>query len=353
MQEIQVSDINVIETAVLPAPEYLCREIKRTESQADFVVQSRNEINNIVFGGDKRLLLIVGPCSIHDADAGIEYAKRLAALSREVDDRILIVMRVYFEKPRTTTGWKGLIMDPQLDGSGDLFLGLKLARQVLRSIIDLKLPTATELLDPITPQYVADLISWSAIGARTTESQTHRQMASGLSMPLGFKNLTSGAVQPAINAIKAARQPQTFLGISHQGLASAVTTRGNPNCHVILRGGDHGPNFSAESISNARDLLKQADLLPSVMIDCSHGNSAKDHRRQPDVLRSVVTELISGNDSIIGAMLESNLEEGSQRFPQPKENLKYGQSITDACINWATTESLIREVHGLLSSRLP
>jgi len=351
MKDIQVSDIHVVETAVLPAPEYLCREIKRTPDQADFVVQSRKDIENIVFGDDKRFLLIVGPCSIHDVDAGIDYATKLAALAREVEDRILVVMRVYFEKPRTTTGWKGLIMDPQLDGSGDLFLGLKLARQVLRSIIDLRLATATELLDPITPQYVADLISWSAIGARTTESQTHRQMASGLSMPLGFKNLTSGDVQPAINAIKAAGQPQTFLGISHQGLASAVTTRGNPNCHVILRGGDQGPNYSRECIANTRDLLNKAGLAPAVMIDCSHGNSEKDHSRQPDVLKYVANERVCGNDSIVGAMLESNLEAGNQRFPQPKEHLTYGQSITDACIDWTTTASVIRDLHRLLAPR--
>ena len=280
----QVSDVNVVDSAVLPAPEYLCREIKRPEATANFVAESRERLQRIIFGDDRRVLVIVGPCSIHDTESGLEYARRLAEILPSVSDRLEVVMRVYFEKPRTTVGWKGLIMDPRLDGSCDIPHGLKRARRFLLDVLALGLPTATELLDPITPQYIADLICWSAIGARTTESQTHRQMASGLSMPIGFKNATSGDLVVAINAIRAAGQPQTFLGISHQGLASAVSTRGNPYCHVILRGGAAGPNYSLEHVTQTADLLKKNKLVPAVMVDCSHDNSGKDPARSVDVL---------------------------------------------------------------------
>src|SRR5580698_5528259 len=245
----RTSDINVVETRPLTSPAALLDEIPKSEAQADFVAQARQDIHRLIFTDDRRLLLIVGPCSIHDVDAGREYAQRLAKLAREVADRVIIVMRVYFEKPRTTVGWKGLIMDPHLDGSHDIAAGLRMARGFLRDVLDLGLPTATELLDPITPQYIADLVCWSAIGARTAESQIHRQMASGLSMPIGFKNGTDGSIQTAINAIKAAAQPQTFLGINLDGTASSITTRGNPNCHVVLRGGSAGPNYSPEHIA--------------------------------------------------------------------------------------------------------
>ncbi|MEM9227522.1 MAG: 3-deoxy-7-phosphoheptulonate synthase, partial [Verrucomicrobiota bacterium] len=241
MEPLKVTDINIASTEPLPSPEALLNEIPRTPAQQAFVANARQQIHRIIFGDDKRLLLVVGPCSIHDIEAGREYAHKLAVLAEEVKDRILVVMRVYYEKPRTTVGWKGLIMDPQLDGSYDIPAGLRLARSFLREVIDIGLPTATELLDPITPQYIADLVCWSAIGARTTESQTHRQMASGLSMPLGFKNGTDGTIQAAINAIKAASQEQTFLGVSNTGLAAAVTTKGNANCHLVLRGGKAGP----------------------------------------------------------------------------------------------------------------
>jgi 3-deoxy-7-phosphoheptulonate synthase len=257
-------------------------------------------------------------------------------------------MRVYFEKPRTTVGWKGLIMDPDLDGTCHIPDGLRLARRILRDVIDLGLPTATELLDPITPQYIADLISWSAIGARTTESQTHRQMASGLSMPLGFKNGTFGHIAPAINAIKTAMQPQTFLGVNEDGVASAVTTSGNPDCHIILRGGENGPNFGADNVMETLDGLEAAQLNPAIMIDASHGNCAKDHRRMPDVFREIVRQRAAGQKAIIGAMLESNLVGGNQKFPQPLDQLVHGQSITDACIDWETTEKLLRETHATL-----
>jgi 3-deoxy-7-phosphoheptulonate synthase len=258
---------------------------------------------------------------------------------------------VYFEKPRTTVGWKGLIMDPHLDGSHDIATGLRTARTFLREVLDLGLPTATELLDPITPQYIADLICWSAIGARTAESQTHRQMASGLSMPLGFKNGTDGSITTAINAIKAGAQPQTFLGINLDGAASAIVTRGNPSCHVVLRGGNPGPNYSSAHIVQTEQLLAKAGLPKAILVDCSHDNSAKQPERQPDVVRELLAQISAGNTSILGAMVESNLEAGNQPFPQPKDKLRYGVSITDACIDWHTTEKLVRELHTALAPR--
>ncbi len=347
----QVSDINILKSRELPSPDFFCNELKRTEKQAEFVAQSREQIHKIIFGSDHRHLLIVGPCSIHDIKSGKEYAEKLAALSSRVADRIMLVMRVYFEKPRTTIGWKGLIMDPHLDGTYDIPHGIKMAREFLLNVLDLGLPTATEFLDPITPQYISDLTSWAAIGARTSESQTHRQMASGLSMPLGFKNNTAGNVIAAINAIKAACQQQTFLGISHQGIASAVTTRGNPNCHIVLRGGDNGPNFEKEHIESTVALLKKNNLPSAVMVDCSHANSSKDHTKQGGVLKYLLDQIENGNDSIIGSMLESNLVAGNQSFPCPKEDLVYGQSITDACIDWDSTEKLILESYKSLESR--
>ena len=347
----RTSDINVIETRILPSPAELLAELPKTETQADFVSRARSEIHRVIFGDDHRFLLIIGPCSIHDLEAGRDYAQRLARLSREIADRVFVVMRVYFEKPRTTVGWKGLIMDPHLDGSHDLAAGLRLARGFLRDVLDLGLPTATELLDPITPQYIADLICWSAIGARTTESQTHRQMASGLSMPLGFKNGTDGSIQTAINAIKTAAQPQTFLGINLDGAASAIVTRGNPGCHLVLRGGTSGPNYSADQIAQAEQLLARARLPRSLVVDCSHGNSAKQPERQSDVMRELLGQIATGNTSIIGAMIESNIEAGSQDFPQPRERLRYGVSITDPCIGWDATERLVRDMHAALAPR--
>lgn len=340
-----VSDVNILDSAVLPAPEFLSRELPRSPETAEFVAEARDTIHRILFGNDSRLLVIVGPCSIHDPVAGMEYARRLADLKQRFQDRLYLVMRVYFEKPRTTVGWKGLIMDPDLDGSCNLPKGLKTARQFLRDVLELRLATATELLDPITPQYISDLICWSAIGARTTESQTHRQMASGLSMPLGFKNATSGDISVAINAIRAASQSQTFLGISHQGLASALTTRGNPNCHLILRGGNGQTNFDQESVNEAAQSLQKAGLLPSIMIDCSHDNSGKDPARQPDVLKEVAQLATQPETPVMGVMLESNLAAGNQKFPQPLENLVYGQSITDGCIDWDTTETVLEDLY--------
>jgi 3-deoxy-7-phosphoheptulonate synthase len=350
---LPVTDINISSNRALPTPRELLARVPRTEAQADFVAHSREALHRIIFGDDPRFLLVVGPCSIHDVAAGREYAERLAALSREVADRLLLVMRVYFEKPRTTIGWKGLIMDPHLDGTGDIPTGLRLAREFLRTVIDLGLPTATELLDPITPQYIADLICWSAIGARTTESQIHRQMASGLSMPLGFKNGTDGAIQTAINAIKAAWAPQTFLGINEDGHASAVTTRGNPNCHLVLRGGANGPNYGAEHVAAAEKLLREAGLFTRIMVDCSHDNSGKRADRQAAVFADILAQRVGGRDSLIGAMLESNLHAGKQPEPKPGAKLRPGVSITDACIDWPATERLIRAAHASLSAAVP
>ena len=347
----KTSDINVTRTEALPTPRELLREIAKTDLQADVITESRQEIHRIIFGDDKRFLLVIGPCSIHDTAAGLDYAKKLATLKQKVNDRICLVMRVYFEKPRTSLGWKGLIMDPDLDGSENIAKGLRNARRFLQDVLDLGLPTATELLDPITPQYIADLVCWAAIGARTTESQTHRQMASGLSMPIGFKNGMDGTVGVAVNAIKAAGQPQTFLGINRDGQASAVTTRGNPNCHVVLRGGSNGTNYDEASIAATVADLEKARIAPAIMVDCSHGNSNKDHNRQPEVLASVISQAAAGNLAIIGGMIESNLHAGNQGFPAPKDALKYGVSITDACIHWETTEKSILEAYEALAPR--
>ncbi len=345
---MQVSDLHITKNVPLPSPADMISEISRSDQQAKFMSESREIIRNILNGTDPRFLLIVGPCSIHDTKAGIEYAEKLAALAEQVKDKVYIVMRVYFEKPRTTVGWKGLIMDPNLDGTDDIAKGLRQARQFLLQVIDLGLPTATELLDPITPQYIADLISWSAVGARTTESQTHRQMASGLSMPLGFKNTTTGDLIAAVNAINAATQPQTFLGVSDQGVASAVTTSGNPDCHIILRGGDNGPNYEASHVAKTVETLSAKGACDSIMIDASHANCQKNNELMPNVYRDIFRQRAEGNTKVIGAMLESHLVAGNQKFPQPLEDLTYGQSITDKCIDWDTTVELVNETYAAL-----
>ncbi|MGC3991409.1 MAG: 3-deoxy-7-phosphoheptulonate synthase [Chthoniobacteraceae bacterium] len=345
----RVSDLHVVKNTVLPSPLALSQEVPRSDENADFVATSRQAIARILSGEDSRFLLVLGPCSIHDLKAGREYAERLARLAHEVKDTMLLVMRVYFEKPRTTVGWKGLIMDPHLDGTNDIPTGLRLARKFLRDVLSLGLPTATEMLDPITPQYIADLTCWSAIGARTTESQTHRQMASGLSMPVGFKNATSGAITPAINAIKAAMQPQTFLGISDEGHASVVTTTGNPASHVILRGGDDGPNYDAGAIAETLGQLEKNGLVPTIIIDASHANCGKDFRKMPGVFREILAQRTAGTRGVIGAMLESNLVAGAQALGENADGLVFGQSITDQCIDWATTETLVREAAAALA----
>ena len=339
----RTSNVHIVATNELPSPRALCDEIPHSDAQNEFVSQSRQTISDILHGRDSRFLMVIGPCSIHDVKAGREYAEKLAELAEEISDVIYPVMRVYFEKPRTTVGWKGLIMDPHLDETNDIAAGLAEARRFLREVIDCGLPTATELLDPITPQYIADLISWSAIGARTTESQIHRQMASGLSMPLGFKNGTDGNVAAALNAIEAGLQPQSFLGVSEEGVASAVSTTGNPDCHIILRGGSAGTNYDAISVSATLNLLEGRELPTGIMVDASHGNSNKDYRRQPGVLDAVIEQRRDGQKALVAAMVESNLVEGQQKFPRPKNELVYGQSITDACIGWECTETLLRD----------
>ena len=350
-KQTQVSDINVVRTITLPSPTELRGLAPISEAQAQFVWNSRQEIHRIIFGNDNRLLVVVGPCSIHDVEGGLQYAERLKKLSRELSDRLCIVMRAYFEKPRTSLGWKGLIMDPHLDDSCDITHGLRLARSFLKDLIDLGLPTATEMLDPITPQYIADLVSWSAVGARTTESQTHRQMASGLSMPLGFKNSTEGSVQAAINAIKAASLTQTFLGINQIGNASAVTTKGNPDCHLVIRGGSGGPNYDPAQIAHFEKRLQENDLIQAIMVDCSHANSGKNHENQTKVLDSVAEQVQAGRKSIIGVMLESNLNSGRQDINQNHSDLKYGVSITDSCIDWETTERALLKLHDDIQCR--
>ena len=340
---VQVTNINIARNVPLPAPAFLIDQVPPTGEQADVVVSSRKAIHEAIFNPGSRFVLVVGPCSIHDVRACREYAERLAKLADEVRDKILIVMRVYFEKPRTTVGWKGLIMDPDLDGSSDLSKGLLKAREFLTQVLDQGLPTATELLDPITPQYIADLIAWSAIGARTSESQTHRQMASGLSMPVGFKNTTSGGIVEAINGIHAATRPQTFFGVSEQGVASAVTTKGNPSCHLILRGGADGPNFDAHSVAAARDQLVAGDLPPAIMVDASHANCGKDCKRMPAVFEEIVRQRAGGETSVIGAMVESHLVAGNQKLSPNLDDLVYGQSITDECVDWETTERMIKQ----------
>jgi len=345
----KTSDLHVAGFGSLPTPRELRDEIPVPEEALDSVLQSRQILHDIIFGDDPRHLVIVGPCSIHDTDSGLEYANRLAKLANEVKDNLFVVMRVYFEKPRTTVGWKGLIMDPQLDGTCDLPEGLRTARRFLRDVVQTGIPTATEFLDPITPQYIADLITWAAIGARTTESQTHRQMASGLSMPVGFKNTTSGALQPAVNAIKAASEPQTFLGVDPEGKACSVTTTGNPNCHVILRGGETGPNFTKDHVQKATATLQKHLLKQAIMVDCSHENCAKDTNRQMEVFQNIIGQVKEGHSSIIGTMLESNLLPGKQNFPQPLSQLTKGLSITDPCISWEQTESLLRQANEVLS----
>jgi len=304
------------------------------------VLSGRDAIEKILNKEDKRLLVIVGPCSIHDEKAAYEYAEKLKKLRDEVSEALLVVMRVYFEKPRTSVGWKGLINDPQLDGTCDITDGVRKARRILLQINEIGVPAATEFLETITPQYVADLVSWSCIGARTTESQTHREMASGLSMSVGFKNGTDGKLSAAVNAIVAAKTPQSFLGIDQNGHTCVVKTGGNPWAHIVLRGGSQ-PNYDQISIEQARLKLIEKNLLENLMVDCSHGNSMKKYQGQAIVWRNVIDQYIAGNDSLIGLMLESNLFEGNQKFSSDLSSLKYGVSITDECISWETTENLL------------
>jgi 3-deoxy-7-phosphoheptulonate synthase len=338
----KTSDLHVVETRPLISPAMLHNELPLTDTAATLVAETRDRIRNILRSEDPRLLVIVGPCSVHDVKAAYEYGERLIHLRHELQDHLEIVMRVYFEKPRTTVGWKGLINDPHLDGSYDINTGLRLARKLLLDLADLGLPAATELLDPITPQYIADVIAWTAIGARTTESQTHREMASGLSMPIGYKNGTDGSLSAAINAMLAANQPHHFLGINQQGLASIVTTTGNPDGHIVLRGGNSGPNYSGVHVEKAARELANRGLNSRVMVDCSHGNSLKDHNRQAIALKDIMEQVSTGSTDVMGVMIESHLVEGNQSIPADLSQLVYGQSITDACVNFDKTTDMLR-----------
>ncbi|RMF27088.1 MAG: 3-deoxy-7-phosphoheptulonate synthase [Cyanobacteria bacterium J083] len=344
----KISDLHVVDNRPLLSPAFLHSELPNTTTATELIVKTRETIREILTGKDRRLLVIVGPCSIHDVAAAREYAEKLTQLRQELSDYLEIVMRVYFEKPRTTIGWKGLINDPHLDGTYDINTGLRLARNLLLDIAELGLPAATELLDPITPQYIADLIAWTAIGARTTESQVHRQMASGLSMPVGFKNSTDGSLNAAVNAMLAAQSPHHFLGINMQGLASIVTTTGNPDTHLVLRGGAEAPNYYREDVEVASKSLQKKNLNYRVMIDCSHGNSDKDYRQQPIVLENVAKQIKAGCNEIIGVMIESHLVSGNQALAKDGTPLVYGQSITDACVDFSTTVKMLRSLADAL-----
>ncbi len=335
-------NLHVKETVRLLTPRALKAEFPMSEASNRTVVESRHNVMQILEQKDSRLLVVVGPCSIHDVDAALDYGARLNALRTEFSGQMEIIMRVYFEKPRTTVGWKGLINDPHLDGTYDIESGLKKARKLLLELTAAGLPTATEFLDPIIPQYTADLVTWAAVGARTTESQTHREMASGLSMPIGFKNGTDGSLQIALDAMQSARTPHSFLGIDQEGITSIIRTTGNSAGHIVLRGGRLRPNYDAESIREAEAKLTGAGLPPVLMVDCSHANSAKQHSRQEEVWRSVIEQRAAGTRSLIGMMVESYLNEGNQPFPRPRSELRYGVSITDACLGWDVTERMLR-----------
>ena len=338
------SDLHVVETRPLVSPGLLHRDFPIDSHAANTVFIARRRIQAILRGQDPRLLVIVGPCSVHDVDAAKDYAIQLKSLREKYADQLEVVMRVYFEKPRTTVGWKGLINDPHLDGSYDINTGLKQARSLLLELASRGMPAATELLDPVVPQYIADLISWTAIGARTTESQTHREMASGLSMPIGFKNGTDGTATIAINAMQSASRPHHFLGINREGKASIVSTTGNPYGHMVLRGGKCGPNYHREAVIAVTHELSQAGLTHRLMVDCSHDNSNKDYRKQSEVLREVINQVKGDSTHIMGVMLESHLVEGNQKLLSDLSALTYGQSITDACIDIHTTADLLGQL---------
>ncbi|MFU8858585.1 MAG: 3-deoxy-7-phosphoheptulonate synthase [Deferrisomatales bacterium] len=341
-------DLRIRAMSPIVAPEDLKRVFPLTPDAAAFVSRSREAILDVLYGRSPRLLAVVGPCSIHHADAALDYARRLAALARELEEQLLVVMRVYFEKPRTTVGWKGLINDPDLDGTHRISKGLGIARRLLCEITELGLPVATETLGPINPQYLADLISWGCIGARTSESQIHREMVSGLSFPVGIKNSTDGNLKHALDALKAVGQPHSFLGITHGGRAAIVQTAGNPDVHIVLRGGEGRPNYAPGDVARTEDLLRAAGVRTGILVDCSHANSGKDPSRQPEVLASVVRQVAEGSRSLCGFMVEGNLETGSQPVPADPRDLRYGVSITDACLDWGTTETALRGAHETL-----
>ena len=346
-----LNNINIQSDEVLLTPEQLKQELPISDHALNVIKQSRQDIANIIHHKDHRLLVVCGPCSIHDVVSAREYAQRLKKLQEELKDSLYIVMRVYFEKPRTTVGWKGLINDPHLNGSFNIEEGLRLARELLIEFAEMELPMGTEALDPISPQYLGELFSWAAIGARTTESQTHREMASGLSMPVGFKNSTNGSLENALDALKAASSGHRFMGINPQGQVSVIKTQGNPDGHIIMRGGKRS-NYDSVQIALGEQLLKAAGLTNSLVVDCSHSNCNKDPSRQPLVAADVMNQILENNESIIGIMLESHLNEGNQPSSLPVEEMAYGVSITDACINWETTEQLLRKLADKLGDKL-
>jgi 3-deoxy-7-phosphoheptulonate synthase len=342
MRETQ--NLRVVDTAVLQSPNQVLQELPLSDRAADMVFSARAEIEAVLSGRDRRRLVIVGPCSIHDPEAALDYAGRLGKLRDRVSDELLVVMRVYFEKPRTTVGWKGLINDPALDGTFDIPTGIRVARTLLRDLCEMGMPSATEMLDPIIPQYIADLVSWTAIGARTTESQTHREMASGLSMPVGFKNGTDGGLAVAINAMIAASRPHSFLGVDAEGRVGVVRTSGNPHAHLVLRGGSRGPNFRKPEVDAASAALEKAQVNPGVLVDCSHDNSFKDFARQTEVLAEICRQVREGSPRLLGVMIESNIVAGRQDLKGSPRDLIYGQSITDGCVDFPTTERMLEDL---------
>ncbi len=353
MSNIEVHNVNVAAQDVLITPQALKEALPLSDAATQTVAETRKVIENILDRKDHRIFVVVGPCSIHDVDAAMDYARRLRALADDLSDTLYIVMRVYFEKPRTTVGWKGLINDPYLDDSFKIEDGLHIGRKLLLDILELGLPTSTEALDPISPQYIQDLISWSAIGARTTESQTHREMASGLSSSVGFKNGTDGGLTVAINALNSVAKPHRFLGINRQGQVSVFTTRGNRYGHIVLRGGSNGPNYDSVHIKLCEEALEKAGVPQNIMVDCSHANSNKQPELQPLVVDNVGNQIIEGNRSIIGLMIESNLKAGNQSIPADLDELEYGVSVTDGCINWEVTEACLRELRDKVREVLP
>ena len=352
MQQDTINNVHISSEKVLVTPAELKKELPLSDHAYQYILDARQTVADIVHKRDNRVLIVTGPCSIHDIDAAKEYALKLKKLHDELSGEFYILMRVYFEKPRTTVGWKGLINDPDMNESFDVEKGLRMARELMIWLAELELPVATEALDPISPQYMSELVTWSAIGARTTESQTHREMASGLSMPVGFKNGTDGKLDVAINALKSAASSHRFMGINQKGQVSLLQTAGNPDGHVILRGGKT-PNYDAQSVATCEEQLHNAKLNARLIIDCSHGNSSKDYTRQTIVCEDVFQQINNGNRSVIGVMLESHLNEGNQSSDKPLSELAYGVSVTDSCINWATTESLLRRNAALLKTVLP
>lgn len=353
MSQNRIDDVNVLSQRVLITPHQLKDELPLSEAASQTVINGRQAVRDILDRKDHRLFLVIGPCSIHDIEAAKDYAQRLKALSDQVSDTLLLVMRVYFEKPRTTTGWKGLINDPYLNDSFKIEDGLHIARRLLLDLAEMGLPTATEALDPISPQYIQDLISWSAIGARTTESQTHREMSSGLSSAVGFKNGTDGSLTVAVNALHSVFSPHSFLGINDKGQVSVINTRGNPYAHIVLRGGGGKPNYDSVSVALAEKELEAAKVSKNIMVDCSHANSNKDPGLQPLVMENVTNQILEGNKSIVGLMVESHINWGAQKIPADLKELKYGVSITDACIDWPTTEAAVLKMAEKLRSVLP